>query len=267
LEERGFWRGDGEEEFVVLAVGEGRLKIGSFAAWDGLLVDFKSASAGSGEAGQVGAESVANIHHGGGVDIFREPLAFLETGGEIEVVACDGAAELSCDEEQIARFSARAGENVLGVDVPRKHDRDGYAVLLAGHFAAGDGDAKAAGGAPKSTIEFYPIGRIEVGGRKEGYEGLVRRASHGGDIAQRTAERLPTHFCRIMRTEKMNILCDAICFEQNECAGLSTLDGGTVVTWAEWLILRNGNEAQELVEQFVLGAEFHFMRSGHWSVP
>jgi hypothetical protein len=70
-----------------------------------------------------------------------------------------------------------------------------------------------------------------------------------------------------MRTEKMNILCDAIRFEQNECAGFSTLDGGAVVTRAERLILRNGHEAQEFVKQFVLGAEFHFMRSGHWSVP
>jgi hypothetical protein len=70
-----------------------------------------------------------------------------------------------------------------------------------------------------------------------------------------------------MRTEKMNILCDAIRFEQNECAGFSALDGGTVVTRTERLILRNRHEAQEFVEQFVLSAEFHFMRSGHWSVP
>jgi hypothetical protein len=70
-----------------------------------------------------------------------------------------------------------------------------------------------------------------------------------------------------MRTEKMNILCDAIRFEQNERPRFSALDGGTVVTRAERLILRNGHEAQEFMEQFVLGAEFHFMRSGHWSVP
>jgi hypothetical protein len=66
-----------------------------------------------------------------------------------------------------------------------------------------------------------------------------------------------------MRTEKMNILCDAIRFEQNERAGFSALDGGAVVTRAEWLILRNGHETQKFMEKFVLGAEFHFMRSGH----
>ena len=247
LEERGFGGGDGEEEVGVFAVGEGGLDVGSFAAGDGLAVDFKSTSTGSGKAGEVGAESVADIQHSGGVDIFREPLAFLEPGGEVEVVACDGSAELSCDEEQIARFSARAREQVLGVDVTGEHDRDGYAVFLAGHFAARDGDAKAACGAAKSTVEFFPIARIKVGGRKEGDEGLSRGASHGGDIAERTAEGLPTDFGGIMRTEKMNILCDAIRFEQNECAGFSALDGGAVVTRAERLIMRNGHEAQEFV--------------------
>ena len=147
------------------------------------------------------------------MDVFCEPLAFFEAGGKIEVVACDGAAELSCDEELISRFSTRAREQVLGVDVTGEHDRDGYAVFLAGHLATCDGDAEAACGAAKSTVEFFPIGRIEVGGRKEGDEGLSRGASHGGDIAQRTAERLPADFGGIMRTEKMNILCDAIRFE------------------------------------------------------
>ena len=173
--------------------------------------------------------------------VFCEPLAFLEPRGKIEMVTCDGAAELSCDEEQIARFSAGAGEQVLGVDMSGEHDRDGYAVFLTGHLTAGDGDAKAAGGAAKSTVEFFPIGGIKVGGRKEGDEGLGRRASHGGDIAQRTAERLPADFGGIMRTEKMNILCDAIRFEQNERAGFSALDGGAVVTRAERLILWNGH--------------------------
>jgi hypothetical protein len=106
LQERGFFGRDSNQQFIVLAVGESAVDVSAFAAGDGLAIDFKSASAGSGEAGQVGSESIADIHHGRRMDIFCEPPTLLKAGNEIQMVSCDRTSKLSGNEEQIARFSA-----------------------------------------------------------------------------------------------------------------------------------------------------------------
>ena len=65
----------------------------------------------------------------------------------------------------------------------------------------------------------------------------------------------------------MNILGDTICFQEDERSGFSAFDGCAVIARAERLVFWDRHETQEFVQQFVLGADFHFMRSGHWSVP
>ena len=71
-----------KEEFVILAPGEGEFGSGTGREGDLVWVDFKSDAGGSGEAGEISAESVAEVEHGGGEFVADEPLAFGEAWGE-----------------------------------------------------------------------------------------------------------------------------------------------------------------------------------------
>ena len=65
------------------------MDVSAFPAGDGLAMDFKPAPTGPGKAGQVGPKSVADIHHGGRVGVFCEPLTLLKAGSEIQMMSCD----------------------------------------------------------------------------------------------------------------------------------------------------------------------------------
>jgi hypothetical protein len=97
-----------EEEFVILATGEGEL--GSGAGREGDLVgeNFKSDAGGSGETREIGAESVAEVEHSGGEFVADEPLAFGEAWGEGEMAAGPGATEFARDEKQMPWAGAGA---------------------------------------------------------------------------------------------------------------------------------------------------------------
>jgi len=90
-----------EEEFVILAAGEGELGSGAGREGDLVWVNFKSDAGGAGEARKIGAESVAEVEHGGGEFVADEPLAFGEAWGEGEMAAGPGATEFSRDEKQM----------------------------------------------------------------------------------------------------------------------------------------------------------------------
>ena len=55
---------EGEEEFVVFAIGEGLIGGAARIFRDKEWIDGKVATAGGGYSGEIGAESVAEIHHG-----------------------------------------------------------------------------------------------------------------------------------------------------------------------------------------------------------
>jgi hypothetical protein len=91
-----------EEEFVILAAGEGELGSGTGREGDLVWVDYESDAGGAGEAREIGAESVAEVEHGGRELVADEPLAFGETWSEGEMAVGPRATEFSCDEKKMS---------------------------------------------------------------------------------------------------------------------------------------------------------------------
>ena len=69
------FRWDGKEKFVIFATGEGKFRSGAGREGDLVGVNPEADAGGTGEAGEVGPESIAKIEHGGGEFVANEPLA------------------------------------------------------------------------------------------------------------------------------------------------------------------------------------------------
>jgi hypothetical protein len=63
-------------------------------------------------------------------------------------------------------------------------------------------------------------------------------------------------------SEKVDILGDAIGFEQEELVFPGSTEGSAIVTGAERLIGWDRDKAEKAFEQSILGAGFHFRSSG-----
>ena len=140
-----------KEEFVILAAGEGEFGSGAGREGDLVWVDFKSDAGGAGEAREIGAESVAEVEHGGGELVADEPLAFGEAWGEGEMAAGPGATEFSRDEKKMSWAGTGAVWGVVFCYGAEKGDGD---KELAGSdsFATDDGEAEFFGEKGESAI-------------------------------------------------------------------------------------------------------------------
>jgi hypothetical protein len=140
-----------EEEFVILAAGEGELGSGAGREGDLVWVDFKSDAGGAGEAREIGTESVAEVEHGGGELVADEPLAFGEAWGEGEMAAGPGATEFSRDEKKMSCAGTGAVWGVVFCYSAEEGDGD---EELAGSdsFATDDGEAEFFGEKGESAV-------------------------------------------------------------------------------------------------------------------
>ena len=97
--------GNGKEELIVFAAGEGESGCGTGGEGNLIGVDGEPDAGGAGEAGEVGSQSITEIEHGGGEFVADEPLALGKARGKGEVVMRPGAAEFSGHKKDVARFS------------------------------------------------------------------------------------------------------------------------------------------------------------------
>jgi hypothetical protein len=140
-----------EKELVIFAAGEGKFGSGAGREGDLVWVDFKSDAGGAGEPREIGAESVAEVEHGGGEFVVDEPLAFGEAWGEGEMAAGPGATEFSRDEKKMPWAGTRAVWGV--VFCYGAEEGDGKEELAgADSFATDDGKAEFFGEKGESTI-------------------------------------------------------------------------------------------------------------------
>jgi hypothetical protein len=133
---------------------------------------------------------------------------------------------------------------------------------LARHFAAGDGDTEPPRGTAKTAIEFQPIILADIGRGEKGDERLAWGSAHGGDVAERAAEGFPSDAGGIVGAKEMDILGDAIGFEQEELVFPGSAESGAIVAGAERLIGWDRDKAEKAFEQSILGAGLHFRMSG-----
>jgi hypothetical protein len=76
---------DRKEKFVIFATGEGKFWSGAGGEGNLIRVNPETDAGGTGEAGEVGSESIAEIEHGGWKFIPNEPLALGESRAECKV--------------------------------------------------------------------------------------------------------------------------------------------------------------------------------------
>ena len=209
----GIAAGDGEKQFVILAIGQCGHERGLWLGtrWrvcfrgctdgDGGRQEFGTAAAGFHEVAQVGGEAIAQINHRMRQEMPSQPSGFLETRGEVEVFAVDGTAKFAGDKNGVAEFAAGSQNTSVFCDCP-DHRHGKQEERIGRGFAADDGGFVCGGDFCCASVNVLnPIG-IKSCGKPECDQGMFGFASHGGDIAQTTGNGFaPNFLCRCGRGE------------------------------------------------------------------
>ena len=106
-------RRNGEEQFVIFAVGNGMVDRDAARPRQTFLVDPEPEFARSGKAGKIGAEAVAQIHHCVDRKIFGKPAGFFNARNEAKMLSVQRPTKSSRDEEIISVSSARTRNRAI----------------------------------------------------------------------------------------------------------------------------------------------------------
>ena len=150
-------------------------------------VDGEPDAGSAGEAGEIGAQTIAEVEHGGGEFVADKPLTFGEARGEGEMVMRPGAAEFSGYKKDVAWFGPGAGGGSLFGNGPQ--ERDGEQKLsCADGFAADDGEMKLFREAREPTVGLKDTGGGARVRAADGDEGGPGSRAGGGEVAQSAGE-------------------------------------------------------------------------------
>jgi len=97
-----------KEKFVIFPTGKGKFWSSTGREGDLVRVNPEADVGGTGEAGKVGPESIAEIEHGGGKLVANEPLTLGEARGECKVAARPGTAQFSGNKKKVTGACSRA---------------------------------------------------------------------------------------------------------------------------------------------------------------
>lgn len=198
---------EGEEQFVVFAVGEGVEAGGDMVLageYFGIRVEGElvgvnlGADVGGGaEAGQVLGEAIGEVHHrvevlAGGLFQFE---CEVDAGGEGKMAATNGAAELAGDEESVAYLGTGAANFVAIGQRAQGGDGDDEALVPNGGVAADERAVEGGGGITAGEEKL-------LGGRDAGAGAFARKcdgdedgsgqAGHGGAVGEAAVDGFAT---------------------------------------------------------------------------
>src|SRR5690606_36025307 len=100
-------------------------------------------------------------------------------------------------------------------------------------FSSGDGDAKAARAPAESGVQGVDPLHFQPGTGGDGDEGVLRLASHGGDVADGAGKGFPADAPGIGVGGEVQPFDDGIGLEQGQPALARAADNGAVVTGAD----------------------------------
>jgi len=247
--------GDGEEEFVVFAVGQGgeegrfgrglrssvgggcrreaRCCTGGAADGDGADQEFGSDFAAFHKVAQIASQAIAEVNHGMDGKMFSEPAGFVKTRLELEVLAGERAAEFAGDEEGVAVHSPGAEDAFVAGDFAEEGDGNEEAFGVGGSFAADDGDAVTEGELAHAVVDFLDEIGVEVVGQGESDEGGEGTAGHRGNVAEAAGEGLVADALGGRGAEEMDAFYHGVGLEEEGAAGLAGIQDGAIVTGAD----------------------------------
>lgn len=225
--------GNGDEEFVVLAIRKCLLWRAALVPWKFRWVDAEAALGSPGESREIAGETVAQVHHGGRTEMTDEPAGMVESGNEVEVMAGEGASEASGDGEGIAGPAARAEREAMRFDRAEQGDReDGLLPLWkTRRFAAGDAGSAASRGFGDPLVELGQPCEWQVRGQGQRDEGLVGDPAHGGDIADGAVEEFGSDAAGVGFHGEVDPGDEAVGFEEGEGGIVRAAEDSAVVAW------------------------------------
>ena len=241
-------RGDGEQEFVVLAIA--KCLLAGAAAGGGDFAEFEAAAAGLGEAREVFREAVGQVHHRGRPQVADQPGGFGEARREREVLAGDGAPEAAGDEHDVTGFSAGAEGQVRALDEAfagdGNHRAGGQAAgLTARQHAAVGGQAF-----PDPAVEAVHPGDRAIGIDRHRDQQVLRFSAHCGEVAQHAGDGLPADFRRGGLRQEMHAFDQRVGLQKAERTAAG-VDHRAVVTGADDQRFPAGETAQDAGDEGV----------------
>ena len=217
--------------------------------WQGGLVEREGAAAGRGETREIGAKTVAEVHHRAGTVMRGEPLGLGHARRESEVLPAQRSAEAPGDIERISGFSSAAPDAARAGDFAGERDIQKEGAGRSRSLAAHNGDTEMPRGPAQPAVKAFDPSHRSLARRSEGDERMPWRAPHGGDVADCPTERFPSDPAWIGVGQEMDILDYAIDLEQMPARRAGCADDGAIVAGTGEHIGASGQAAEEPGEQ------------------
>ena len=257
---------EGEEEFIVFAIGEGLTGGAAGIFGEKEWINGKVATAGGGHSGEIGAESVAQIHHGVEFEVFGEPAGFGEAWDKIEMMARDGSAEATGDIKEIAGATAGAKDTAGAFDGAGQGDIDEKRAWGTSGFASDDGNVEACGNFLEACVNIFEAVKLCGGGSGDGDECVLGESAHGGEVADGSGEGFAADSAGDFCGSEVDAFDEGVGFEQAPQGCARVTDDRAVVAWADADGGRSGKIFGEFCDDGVFAEIGKFQEEGRlWS--
>ncbi len=188
--------GESEDQFVVLAVGEGTADVGSAAERQGGGLE-RWRGAGRREGAEIFREAVAEIHHRADGRVACEPRALRETGLKRHVMAGrQTGTEFAGDVDRIADARAGARDDTGASGCAEEGEAGGEGAVGLCDVAADDGYAVVTSASGEAAVEFFEPSKARAGVEGEREDGGGGASAHGSEIAEVAFEEFGADIAR-----------------------------------------------------------------------
>src|SRR5437762_253050 len=147
-------RRNGEEEFVIFAVGNCLLNAATGRKRQSALVNGETKFARARQPGQVRAKAIAQVHHGVHFEICRQPARFVDSRDKPQMPATNRTTQFSGNEKIVVRFATAAQNAAVAFDKSRHTNNDHCRTSSLAGFSPNDSDVKTRRGAIETAIEL-----------------------------------------------------------------------------------------------------------------
>src|SRR6266550_2554287 len=193
---------NGKQQFIIFAIGYCLLHGAAARNRQRAFINREREPACTCQPRQIGAQSVAQIHHRVHLEICGQPARFFNPGDEIQMPPANRATQFSGYKKVVVGFSTAAQDAAVGLDRPYDtHDDYGWAICVTG-FTTNDGNVEIPRRLIKTAIQIANPHNLFFTGDDEGDKSELRDPRHRGEITQPSHHRFPADRTGIASRDK-----------------------------------------------------------------
>ena len=200
-----------KKKFVILAVTERLGERAAFRTRDFVGVNAEPCATGPRHPREISGETVAQVHHGADAEMGDKPLGRCEARLETNMPsASERPSQAARDVQHVPHPASAPRDTPFTRHLSHHADREPAWPRRGSSLPTDHVHAERPRGASDPGVNLPGPFRARPSGQRERHQRMNRRTAGRRDVAQRSAERLPTDTPRLGAGGKMYSLDDAI---------------------------------------------------------